>query len=142
MRKKKDETPPVYFDEVPTKGRKKKILNEVGASTVEKLASLMCTDEEIASVLGVCVDTLVNENNKDTFSEYKKRGQLTGKSSLRKWQFDSAKRGNVTMQIFLGKNYLGQSDRPDEIRDEDDRNIIINITPAAPENIKQEDEEP
>ena len=104
---------PVYFDEISTKGRKKLILNEAGASAVEKLAGLMCTDEEIASVLGVCVDTLTNKNNNKTFSECKKRGQESGKASFRRWQFDTAKRGNATMQIFLGKNYLGQTDKQD-----------------------------
>ena len=29
-------------------------------------------------------------------------------------QWKSAESGNVTMQIFLGKNMLGQSDNPNE----------------------------
>lgn len=130
---------PVYFDEISTKGRKKLILNEAGASAVEKLAGLMCTDEEIASVLGVCVDTLTNKNNNKTFSECKKRGQESGKASLRRWQFDTAKRGNATMQIFLGKNYLGQSDKV-EMEQTFDKEININITPATPLN-ESDDEE-
>lgn len=132
---------PNYFDEVSTKGRKKLILNAVGAATIEKLASLMCTDEEIASVLGVCVDTLTNRNNGKTFSEYKKRGQETGKASLRRWQFDTARRGNATMQIFLGKNYLGQSDKTEVETSGTDNNITINVTAATPEDIESDDEE-
>lgn len=130
---------PVYFDEISTKGRKKLILNEAGASAVEKLAGIMCTDEEIASVLGVCVDTLTNNNNIKTFSECKKRGQESGKASLRRMQFDTAKRGNATMQIFLGKNYLGQTDKT-EMEQTFDKEININITPASPLN-ESDDEE-
>ncbi len=33
------------------------------------------------------------------------------KIKLRKLQWKSADKGNVTMQIFLGKNILGQKDR-------------------------------
>ena len=33
------------------------------------------------------------------------------KIKLRKLQWKSAEKGNVTMQIFLGKNILGQQDR-------------------------------
>ena len=32
---------------------------------------------------------------------------------LRQMQWKSAENGNVTMQIFLGKQVLGQSDTPD-----------------------------
>jgi hypothetical protein len=36
---------------------------------------------------------------------------------LRRMQFESANKGNVTMQIWLGKQYLGQSDHPvNEVR--------------------------
>jgi len=33
---------------------------------------------------------------------------------LRQLQWQSAEKGNVTMQIFLGKNMLGQMDSPSE----------------------------
>ena len=34
--------------------------------------------------------------------------------SLRRQQFKSAEAGNVTMQIWLGKQYLGQTDKVEE----------------------------
>ena len=34
-----------------------------------------------------------------------------GKASLRRMQYGAANKGNVTMQIWLGKQYLGQNDK-------------------------------
>jgi hypothetical protein len=75
---------------------------------VEKLAHIQCTYSEIASTLGVSVDTL--QRNKDFAATYK-RGAEGGRKSLRRMQFESANRGNVVMQIWLGKQYLNQSDQ-------------------------------
>src|SRR5579864_3374982 len=84
--------------EKPKRGRPKKL--------VENLAHIQCTYGEIASTLGVSVDTL--QRNKDFAVVYKK-GAEGGRKSLRRMQFESANRGNVVMQIWLGKQYLGQS---------------------------------
>jgi hypothetical protein len=75
--------------------------------TVKKLASIFCTQEEIAAVLGCSVDTLYRDKE---FSGVYKKGLETAKASLRRKQFALADR-NPAMAIFLGKNYLGQSDR-------------------------------
>lgn len=119
----------IYFDEEPTKGRYRLILNDFGKETVENLAGMMCTDEEIASILGVSVDTLVNENNKAAFSEYKKRGQSKGRASLRRMQYDAAKKGNSSMLIWLGKQYLDQKEQ--QAMTFDDANITFEIKPAS-----------
>ena len=89
----------------PKRGRPKKF---VDLELVEKLAHIQCTYGEIASTLGVSVDTL--QRNKDFAATYK-RGAEGGRKSLRRMQFESANKGNVVMQIWLGKNYLGQSDQ-------------------------------
>lgn len=73
---------------------------------VEKLAGIMCTQQEIASVLGCSVDTLQADAD---FSVHYKKGQEIGKMSLRRKQFKLADK-NASMAIFLGKNYLGQKD--------------------------------
>ena len=73
---------------------------------IERLASIGCTIEEIASVVGCCRDTLHRR-----FSDTLKKGQDTAKVSLRRMQWKSAAMGNVTMQIWLGKNMLGQSNK-------------------------------
>lgn len=92
-------------------GRPRKMLNNDGKEAVRKLSTMMCTDEEIASFLGVSVDTLTNKYNGETFAECKKEGQSNGKVSLRRMQFKSAEAGNVTMQIWLGKQWLNQTEK-------------------------------
>jgi hypothetical protein len=84
-------------------GRPKKPITE---KQVFELASIGCTNVEIAAVLDCCDDTLVNN-----FSDAIKKGRETMKKSLRRIQMDLARRGNPTMAIWLGKQYLGQKDR-------------------------------
>lgn len=97
------------FDNIKTKGRPRKKLNSLGEKIIEQLASYMCTEEEIASFLGVSAETLKTKDNNETFSECIKKGRQKGKASLRMSQFRIAKT-NATMAIFLGKQFLGQSD--------------------------------
>lgn len=91
--------------EKPKRGRPKKY---VDLELVEKLAHIQCTYAEIASTLGVSVDTLQRTQN---FAATYKRGAEGGRKSLRRMQFESANRGNVAMQIWLGKQYLLQTDK-------------------------------
>lgn len=116
-----------YFDKEATAGRPLLILNEFGLETIEKLASVFCTDEEIASFMGVSIETLLKEANKDAFLEYKKRGLEHGKATLRRKQFEVAMKGNCTMLIWLGRNYLNQSERTEEIAKEIDEDKTIRI---------------
>ena len=88
----------------PKRGRPKK---HVDLELVERLAHIQCTHAEIAATLGVSVDTL--QRNKEFAVVYKK-GAEGGRKSLRRMQFEAASKGNVVMQIWLGKQYLGQSD--------------------------------
>ena len=88
----------------PNRGRPKKF---VDLEMVERLAHIQCTHTEIASALGISVDTLTRHRQ---FAEVYKRGSEGGRKSLRRMQFESANKGNVVMQIWLGKQYLGQSD--------------------------------
>src|SRR5712672_1533142 len=88
----------------PKLGRPKKF---VDLELAEKLAHIQCTQTEIASTLGVSVDTLARNKN---FAEIYKRGSEGGRKSLRRMQFESASKGSIAMQIWLGKQYLGQSD--------------------------------
>ena len=85
------------------------------------------TGEEIAKVLGVDYDTIANHCKKEKgmlFSDYIKKGLSEYKISLRRLQLRSAigikddknnytMKPSVTMQIWLGKQYLGQSDKQD-----------------------------
>lgn len=73
---------------------------------VQRLAAIFCTMEEIAAVCNVSVDTLERR-----FADPIKRGKNIGKASLRRHQWQNAANGNATMQIWLGKQELGQTDK-------------------------------
>lgn len=76
---------------------------------ISKLASYGCTNTEIADFYG-CDESLIRKS----FSDSLLKGRARGKIRLRQLQWQSAEKGNVTMQIFLGKNLLGQQDRIEE----------------------------
>lgn len=83
--------------------RPKKVIDYV---TVEKLANIQCTQEEIANFLNIHVRTLQRD---EEFCRVFKKGIDNGKMSLRRMQFKLAEK-NTSMAIFLGKQYLGQKD--------------------------------
>ena len=84
-------------------GRPKK---EIDYATVEKLANIQCTQEEIASFLGISTRTLQRD---EQFMELFNKGHESGKMSLRRIQWKHAEK-SVPMAIWLGKQYLGQKD--------------------------------
>lgn len=79
---------------------------KIDYNAVEKLAGIMCTQKEIAHFLGCDERTLQRD---DEFCRVYKKGQETGKMSLRRMQYKLAEK-NAAMAIFLGKQYLGQTD--------------------------------
>lgn len=89
---------------------------EIDFETVEKLCQMQCTGEEIASFLNVDYDTLekrIKTNYHLSFSEYIKKNSENGKCSLRRQQWKLAMADDRTMLIWLGKQYLGQTDKLD-----------------------------
>ena len=98
-------------------GRPKIVWNEKEYNAVEYMCLIHCTGEEIAGVMGVNYDTLnrlIKTRYKMSFSDYYKRFSSQGKMSLRRMQWKSAEAGNVTMQIFLGKQILGQVEKVEQ----------------------------
>lgn len=75
---------------------------------IKKLAHIQCTQIEIASMLDVNVSTLKRD---EEFCTIYKKGIEEGKMSLRRLQWKFADKGNVTMLIWLGKQYLDQKDK-------------------------------
>ena len=100
--------------------RPKKIINQ---EQFEKMCAIQCTLEEICDVFGVTDKTLnswCKETYGTTFSEVFGKKRALGKMSLRRAQFRLAEK-NAAMAIFLGKNYLGQTDQVEtKIEFEDD----------------------
>lgn len=122
------------------RGRPKLIIDY---SQFEKLCEIQCTEEEIAYQLGVSVDTLesrIAEHYKEkvldkktgkvknkglTFSEAYKRFTAGGKVSLRRAQYvEAVDKKNTSMMIWLGQQYLDQSNRQQRfgnIRSDDEK---------------------
>ena len=88
---------------------------ELDPTQLEALAAMQCTFDEIASGLGVSVKTLERRRAEDPeLDDAIKRGREQGARSLRRIQWESAEAGNVTMQIWLGKQWLKQADRSEQ----------------------------
>jgi len=85
-------------------GRDKKV---IPPEQVQDLASIGCTDRDVANFFGVDENTL-----RYNFSDYLIKGREELKVSLRRAQLKLALGGNATMLIWLGKNILGQTDNP------------------------------
>ena len=115
----------VFFEKRATKGRPRKVLTEEALKLIESLAHIMCTDEEIAGILDVSVDTLLNEDNKGLFRSAIEKGKQGGKASLRREQWKLAQKGNASMLIWLGKQWLGQTDKVEQTTSFED------LTPLA-----------
>lgn len=85
---------------------------EIDKKTFENLCGLMCTLDEIAGVFECSPDTIerwCQRTYNATFADTFKRYSAVGKMSLRRRQFKLAEK-SAAMAIFLGKNYLGQTD--------------------------------
>ena len=98
--------------------RPRKVINQ---KQFESLCAIQCTQEEICNVLDVSEKTLIswcNEVYGESFSKVFRQKRDLGKTSLRRNQWKLAENGNSTMQIWLGKQILKQSENPiqDEIK--------------------------
>ena len=79
----------------------------VPPSEVEDLASLGCSDRDIANWFGVDENTL-----RYNFSDYLIKGRENLKITLRRAMLKNAcVNNNAAVQIFLAKNMLGMSDQ-------------------------------
>ena len=87
-----------------TVGRPKKY--NLDTEQIEKLASFGCTNTELASFFDVGEHVI-----RKSYAEYITKGRESGKIRLRQYQWASAKKGNVAMLIWLGKQMLGQTDK-------------------------------
>ena len=79
---------------------------DIDSDKVEMLASLGCSTVEIAK-LHNCDEHTIRKR----FKEELERGRESMKIKLRQLQWKQAENGNTSLLIFLGKQYLGQSDR-------------------------------
>ena len=82
----------------------------------KNLCAIFCTKSEVCTIMGIkdhrTLDRLIAEHfpESPTWAEAFDRFSGTGRASLRRKQFEVAMNGDKAMLIFLGKNYLNQSD--------------------------------
>lgn len=103
---------------------------QIDKEQFEELCKIQCTLEEIAGVLKCSEDTVerwCKRELKLSFAEAFKKYSAEGKKSLRRIQFEMAKK-NPGMAIWLGKQYLGQREPSNiEIEGDEDNALTINI---------------
>lgn len=80
----------------------------------DKLCQIQCTLSEIAGWFDCSEDTIENRVKKEKkmkFSEYYEKKSSKGKISIRRKQWQMAVAGDRTLLIWLGKQYLGQTEK-------------------------------
>lgn len=95
---------------------------KVDENLIKKLAGVGCSNESIAIQCDISVDTLTRR-----FADVLLKSRENLKTQLRIWQLEAARKGNVTMQIWLGKQMLGQRDG-ELLVDENLKEIEIKVT--------------
>ncbi len=99
---------------------------EIDANQFEKLCSIQCTLNEIAGFFNCSSDTVerwCKREYKESFADTYKKYSAGGKISLRRYQFKMAEH-NAAMAIWLGKQYLGQTEKQEVmIATQDDETV-------------------
>lgn len=86
-------------------------LKEINWKMVEKQMECGCSAKEISGSLHIDIDTFYLRFKRQygsSFGDYLGKFQEGGKANLRLAQYMKAMNGNVAMQMFLGKEWLGQ----------------------------------
>ena len=94
----------------------------------KKLCAIQCTLAEIAAWFKCSEDTIelrCKEEKGMLFTDYYKKNSSSGKISLRRSQFKAATGGNVTMLIWLGKQFLDQKDKTEQDIEISDRRFDL-----------------
>lgn len=113
---------------------------EIDQKTFEALLEIQATLEEVTAVfnhiLDGCSEDTIERWCRRTYKDEKGKGRsfadvaaekrAVGKISLRRAQWELAKR-NATMAIWLGKQYLGQTDDVGYNSGEEKVEIIIDV---------------
>ena len=102
----------VLLKKIPGKGKKPMLaLTEDGEKYIEKMFGMNCSTEEVAADLGISSKVLLNSANRDRVERARIRGHERFLTEIRQQQRNILKRGDSRMAIWLGKQYLGQSDK-------------------------------
>jgi len=94
-------------------GRPPFTLTDEQFKTIEGMARIQCTQDEICDIFEVTDKTLniaLKKHNGNSFSDLIKKNMSHGKASLRRNQWKAAEKGVPSILIWLGKQHLGQKD--------------------------------
>lgn len=122
---------------------KEKIADKVDLKLVERAAALGLTDIEMASLLGVCVNTIDNWKKDPQFFGVLKAAKVKADSKVIASLYDQALAGNTTASIFWLKNR--QRDRwrdvnRHEVSGPDGAPLQINLSLLSDEELKKLEE--
>ena len=125
------------MSEVNKGGRPKLLAND--EQTISQFEAIMgipfVTCDAICHFFKVSESTLVRwirENYEgSSFDDLRSQKQQNLKLKLAGKQYETAMKGNVVMQIWLGKNWLGQTDKQETTLTGDGIRIIIDKDDAA-----------
>jgi hypothetical protein len=109
-------------------GRPPKVIDK---KQFESLCGIQCTLEEVCQFFDCDEKTLnkwCKENYRDTFSHVFKTKRGVGRVSLRRAQYQAALKGNSSLLIWLGKQYLDQTDSPAMLQAQQE---VEDLTPLA-----------
>jgi hypothetical protein len=90
----------------------KLVVDEKTLDLLEGLGRIQATTKEAAAVLKVSEPTFIKFVKQHIKAqEAFESGKESGRASLRRLQWKAAEGGNTTMMIWLGKQWLGQTDK-------------------------------
>lgn len=121
-------------EETKTKGKGGRPKKYIDKQLFEQLCGLQCTLEEMEAFFN-CDHKTIARWCRETyegkrFSQVFREKRQIGKISLRRKQLRLAER-SAAMAIFLGKNYLGQKDEPEEAASVEDAVSIVDDIPTT-----------
>lgn len=122
-------SPKTGKEEAAPRGRPRKELDQ---RQLDELVQLQCTAKEISAVFGMTEDTLnarIHEMHGCNFSEYFRRHRGAGFVALRRAQMASALKGNVSMQQWLGRQWLGQTEHGSPVHPADEGEEALKAAP-------------
>ena len=84
----------------------------VDPDLLEKFVELGCTLQDVATLFGFkSLTSIKTRIRREPWKSAWQRGRAKGNIALRQAQWRAALAGNTTMLIWLGKQYLGQTDQ-------------------------------
>ena len=108
---------------------------QIDPAMFEGMCRIQCTKGEMEAILGLDEKTITawcKDKYGTSFSEVYKKHSAGGKMSLRRAQWKSGTEDRVpSMLIWLGKQHLGQTDKPEvDCEKEEAPQIFINFVQA------------